>query len=71
MQNIVFSFLSDGLFKPKKRGMSKKEIKETNERVYKRLPEVTQAEVKKRRDEQYRTNRVRAQMFKQVGYCAE
>ena len=63
-RTILFSV--ERLFKPKKRVMSQKEMKELNQKVYRRLPEVTQAAVDKRRQEEYSRNRVKANIYKQV-----
>lgn len=54
---------SDNLHKPKKRVLSKKEIRELNERLYKKLPEVVQQKVILNRASEYRTNRIRSRIF--------
>ncbi len=61
-----FGCFSERLYNPKKRVMSKREMRDLSEKLYRRLPEVTEAAVRKRRQDEQRTNRVRAQMFKQV-----
>ncbi|XP_076434842.1 uncharacterized protein LOC143274790 isoform X2 [Babylonia areolata] len=54
---------SENLHHPKRRVFSKQEMKEMTEKIYKRLPEVKQMEIQKRRTEEYRLNRLRARVF--------
>lgn len=61
--NIIPHPFSDNLHQPKKRDLSKKEIKELNQRFYKKLPEVVQHKVLLNRASEYRTNRIRSRMF--------
>ncbi|XP_060076565.1 uncharacterized protein LOC132556190 [Ylistrum balloti] len=54
---------SENLHKPKRRSMSKKEMKELTKRLYKKLPEVQAMKYVKKRDEDYSLNRLRARVF--------
>lgn len=54
---------SENLHKPKRRSMSKKEMKEVTKRLYKKLPEVQAMKHIKKRDEDYSLNRLRARVF--------
>ncbi|XP_068709091.1 serine-rich adhesin for platelets-like isoform X2 [Montipora foliosa] len=54
---------SDQLYVPKPRQMTKAEMKELNQRLYKNLPEVKAKHEKMRRQAFYRTNRLRAQLY--------
>ncbi|XP_033756035.1 LOW QUALITY PROTEIN: uncharacterized protein LOC117338796 [Pecten maximus] len=54
---------SENLHKPKRRSMSKKEMKEITKRLYKKLPEVQAMKYVKKRDEDYSLNRLRARVF--------
>ncbi|KAL8561471.1 hypothetical protein ACOMHN_011153 [Nucella lapillus] len=54
---------SENLHQPRRRIFSKQEMKDMTEKIYKRLPEVKQMQVQKRRCEQYRMNRLRAKIF--------
>ncbi|XP_074641982.1 uncharacterized protein LOC141899517 [Tubulanus polymorphus] len=56
---------SDNLYKPRYRVMTKKEMKELTDKVYKRLPEVLDKKLERKRDEEYKTNRLRARIFKE------
>ncbi|CAH1784439.1 unnamed protein product [Owenia fusiformis] len=55
---------SENLHKPKRRTMTRQEMKEQTMKLYKTLPEVTQGELKRKHEDQLKTNRLRAQMFK-------
>lgn len=54
---------SENLHKPKRRSMSKKEMKQITKRLYKKLPEVQAMKYVKKRDDDYSLNRLRAKVF--------
>ncbi|XP_021378542.1 uncharacterized protein LOC110466410 isoform X2 [Mizuhopecten yessoensis] len=54
---------SENLHKPKRRSMSKREMKDLTNRLYKKLPEVQAMKYVKKRDEDYSLNRLRARVF--------
>ncbi|XP_064630331.1 uncharacterized protein LOC135489095 [Lineus longissimus] len=56
--------LSDLWFRPQKRVMSKKEMRELTEKIYQKLPEVTDKIEVKKREAEYKTNRLRAEIYK-------
>lgn len=56
---------TDGLFKPRRRSVTKHEMKKRTNRVYKRVSEMTAQVQEKKRQESYKTNRLRAQLYKQ------
>ncbi|ELU08440.1 hypothetical protein CAPTEDRAFT_229158 [Capitella teleta] len=55
--------ISEHLFKPKQRFMTRQEMKEMTQRKYKKLPEVVRAAEDRKRTEQYRLNRLRAKLY--------
>ncbi|XP_064601427.1 uncharacterized protein LOC135467584 [Liolophura sinensis] len=64
-QDVIMQYhpLSENLFKPRKRSMSKSEMKELTARLYNRLPEVVQKRLEEKRLAEYKVNRIRAKMF--------
>ncbi|XP_071494845.1 uncharacterized protein [Diadema antillarum] len=56
--------LSDQHHNPKKRAISKRQMREHTERLYNRLPEVKQKEKEKKRMQDFELNRLRAQIYR-------
>ncbi|XP_077866301.1 uncharacterized protein LOC102803452 [Saccoglossus kowalevskii] len=57
--------LSDNLHQPKRRQMSRKEMKKQTEKLYSKLPEVVRKKEEQKKQQSYKTNRLRAQIYKQ------
>ncbi|XP_054766416.2 uncharacterized protein LOC129273414 [Lytechinus pictus] len=55
---------SDQLHKPKRRAITKKQMREQTEKLYNRLPEVKQKEKEKKKVQDSNLNRIRAQMYR-------
>ncbi|KAJ8317345.1 hypothetical protein KUTeg_005249 [Tegillarca granosa] len=60
---------SENLHKPKRRTMTKEEMKELTEKKYKKLPEVVHSEKLRRRNDEYTLYRLRAKVFNRVSTC--
>ncbi|XP_070539643.1 uncharacterized protein [Ptychodera flava] len=56
---------SDQLHHPKRRQMSQKEMKKQTEKIYKKLPEVVRKKEEQKKQQAHKTNRLRAQIYKQ------
>eukprot|EP00058_Branchiostoma_floridae_P018244 XP_002603733.1 hypothetical protein BRAFLDRAFT_97626 [Branchiostoma floridae] len=56
--------LSENLHRPKKRTITKKEMAARSKRMYEKLPEVQRKKAQERRQAAYKSNRIKAQLFK-------
>ncbi|KAI8486205.1 alpha-actinin binding [Branchiostoma belcheri] len=55
---------SENLHRPKKRIITKKEMAARSKRMYEKLPEVQRKKAQERRQASYKSNRIKAQLFK-------
>ncbi|XP_064173272.1 uncharacterized protein LOC135244704 isoform X1 [Anguilla rostrata] len=56
--------LSDNLFRPRERSISRKDMQLRSKRIYDKLPEVTRKKEEEKRRVLFQTNRLRAEIFK-------
>ncbi|XP_077992585.1 uncharacterized protein LOC144446646 isoform X2 [Glandiceps talaboti] len=56
---------SEHLHQPKRRQMSQKEMKKQTEKIYSKLPEVVRRKEEQKKQQAHKTNRIRAQIYKQ------
>uniref|UniRef100_A0A2C9KJR5 ALMS motif domain-containing protein n=1 Tax=Biomphalaria glabrata TaxID=6526 RepID=A0A2C9KJR5_BIOGL len=61
--NLFAHPYSDNLFQPKRRVLTKQEMKELTSRRYKKLPEVLEKQANCKRSEEMKTNRLRLKLF--------
>ncbi|KAH9492114.1 hypothetical protein Btru_026997 [Bulinus truncatus] len=61
--NLFAHPYSDNLFQPKRRALTKQEMKDLTSKRYKKLPEVLQKQAKTKRSEEIKMNRLRLKIF--------